>query len=187
MVTCIHSKSVVINHVVPLTCFWAILVVQLFHGEFLIIPFKCSTAILRWKSSLSFWKSPYLPQRINWNSFDVVVDDARAESPESVCCSHHLLHHPDFSLCSSQLLGLFFISYRYSLTALEILDKFRLSLHLQSKFKHFKRSKGTITNLGCYHPHEGGTNLLWDLSPGVPNLKGWRGFYDKSPPVIQWQ
>ena len=40
--------------------------------------------------------------------YDVVVDDARAESPESVRRFRRLLHRPDCSLCSSQLLGLFY-------------------------------------------------------------------------------
>ena len=69
-----------------------------------------------------------------------------------------------------------FISYRYSLTALEILDRFRLSLHLQSKFKHFKRSKGTITNLGCYPPHEGAPIYCEICHRGCPISRGDENF-----------
>jgi len=48
-----------------------------------------------------------------WIGIDTIlddVDDARAESPESVCCFRRLLHCPDCSLCSSQLL----ITHRYT-------------------------------------------------------------------------
>ena len=71
-----------------------------------------------------------------------------------------------------------FISYRYSLTTLEILDRplSTLLINFSESSNTSKGQKGTITNLGGYHSHEGVPIYHEICHRGCPISRGDQNF-----------